>query len=430
MKEFFQLMRRFVSPFKKYMIGTRRFFRQMICCVIVGLLSETFAHAQMVDKVCRSDYEINPDMAGSLLVELDNISFFKDNEFAGTVMKGYSLPGLWIQPKAVFYPLKNIKLELGMHALIYSGAYKYPNFAYHDISTWKGNQYQVGMHALPFFRVQLALSKVNIVLGNIYGGANHGLIEPLYNPELNLTADPEMGLQLLYDSDYFHTDVWINWQSYIFEADTHQEAFSVGMSSKLKFNSPSARFHYYMPIQLTIQHRGGEQDTIYTNSVQTLMNGSIGAGIIWNANRRVLKQINLEVDATGYYQQAGKLWPFSKGTGLYAMASADLNNFRIKGGYFISKDFISLFGIPYFGSVSMKVPGATYDEPQTCFFSAEYSRSFGKHYALGIKGDIYYSIPGAMTMPSGELTYPGNAMSFSAGVYLRVNPSFLLKKFK
>lgn len=94
---------------------------------------------------------------------------------------GYSL-------RDVFYPLKNIKLELGVHALIYSGAYKFPNYAYHDIAIWKGNQYQRGTHILPYFRAQLALSRVNLVLGNLYGGENHRLIEPLYNPELNLTG--------------------------------------------------------------------------------------------------------------------------------------------------------------------------------------------------------------------------------------------------
>lgn len=410
--------------------NVRQRIRQIFCCMTLAMLPVTMIRAQIVDKVCRTDYEINPNMAGSLLVELDNISFFKDNEFAGTVMKGYSLPGMWLQPKGVFYPLKNIKLELGVHALIYSGAYKYPNFAYSDIATWKGNQFQSGAHVLPFFRAQLGLKNVNLVLGNIYGGANHGLIDPLYNPELNLTADPETGFQFLYDSNRLHMDVWVNWQSYIFEQDTHQEAFSVGLSSRIKFNQPTSRFHYYMPVQMTLQHRGGEQDTIYTNSVQTLMNGSIGAGIIWNTNRRVLKQVNLEVDATAYYQQAGTLWPFTKGAGLYAIAAVDLRNIRVKGGYWICKDFISLFGIPYFGAVSIKEPGATYSDPQTCFFSVEYSRTFGKHYAFGAKADVYYSIPGTMTMPSGELTNPGNATSFSAGVFLRVNPSFLLKKFK
>ena len=80
--------------------------------------------------------------------------------------------------------------------------------AYQDIAYWKGDQYQKGVHVLPYFRAQMALSDhVNIVLGNIYGASNHNLIEPLYNPELNLTCDPEAGLQLLYDSKAFDLDV-------------------------------------------------------------------------------------------------------------------------------------------------------------------------------------------------------------------------------
>ena len=139
-------------------------------CLMMLLIVTTTVRAQVEEKVCKTDYNINPERVGELSVELDNISFFKDNEYAGTVMKGYSLPGMWLEPKVVYYPLKNIKLELGAHALIYSGAYKFPNYAYHDIATWKGNQYQRGTHILPYFRVQLALSRVNLILGNIYGG--------------------------------------------------------------------------------------------------------------------------------------------------------------------------------------------------------------------------------------------------------------------
>lgn len=398
--------------------------------MILCSLSISMLQAQLAERIGASDYEINPDNAGALSVELDNISFFKDNEYAGTVMKGYTLPGLWLQPKVVFYPLKNIKLELGAHALIYSGAYKFPNYAYHDIATWKGNQYQRGSHILPYFRAQLALSHVNLILGNIYGGANHGLIAPLYNQELNLTADPETGFQLLYDARHLHLDAWVNWHSFIFEEDTHQEAFTVGLSNMIKFNSPDARIHYYMPVQMTIQHRGGELDTIYTNSVQTLMNASVGAGVTWNINRKILKRVNVEIDALGYYQQAGSLWPFDKGVGLYASAAIDLKQIRVQGGYFIGNDFISLFGIPYFGAVSTKEKGAYYDDPQTYFLSVEYSRSFSRHFAFGAKADLYYSMPGTMTMPGGEMVNPGKTTSFSAGVFLRVNPSFLIKKFK
>lgn len=166
----------------------------------------------------------------------------------------------------------------------------------------------------------MALSDhVNIVLGNIYGASNHNLIEPLYNPELNLTCDPEAGLQLLYDSKAFDLDVWVNWQSFIFREDVHQEAFTVGISSRLKYNDPASRFHFYTPVQGLVQHRGGEIDTIFNNSVQTLMNGAIGVGGVWNTGHRIFKNLNVELDATGYYQQAGEIWPFDSGYGLYAV---------------------------------------------------------------------------------------------------------------
>ena len=181
-----------------------------LCLMGLGSWSPSLK-AQIADRVYKTDYHIDPEKARELSVELDNISFFKDNEYTGKFTKGYSLPGLWVQGKAVYYPLRNIKLEAGVHMLIYHGANKYPSMAYQDIAYWKGDQYQKGVHVLPYFRAQMALSDhVNIVLGNIYGASNHNLIEPLYNPELNLTCDPEAGLQLLYDSKAFDLDVRAN----------------------------------------------------------------------------------------------------------------------------------------------------------------------------------------------------------------------------
>ena len=64
-------------------------------CLVMLLIATTTVRAQVEEKVCKTDYNINPECVGELSVELDNISFFKDNEYAGTVMKGYSLPGMW-----------------------------------------------------------------------------------------------------------------------------------------------------------------------------------------------------------------------------------------------------------------------------------------------------------------------------------------------
>lgn len=376
--------------------------------------------AQIQERVYQTDHKIDSDKKGELSIEIDNLTFFKNNEYDGDLMKGYTLPGLWLNGKAVYYPLENIKLETGVHTRYYSGTKRYPSFAYRDIAEWNPDSYQSGIRVLPFFRVQVALSThFDLILGNIYGGANHRLIEPLYNPELNLTADPEFGAQLLYQSSWLDTDVWVNWESFIFKNDTHQEAFTFGLSSRFKYNDPQSLFHLYTPLQVLAQHRGGEIDTITTASVHTLMNAAVGLGMDWNINRSVLSKVTAELNAMGYYQQAGEIWPLDDGTAFHFALGANLSDFRVKTGYWQGKDFISLFGIPYYGSVSMVEKDIVYKNPSTVYLGVEYSRTFGKGYALGVDVDIYQNKADGSKSKS----------AFSAGVYFRVNPSFLLKKY-
>ena len=376
------------------------------------------------------DYKIDSTQVKELAVEIDNMSFLKDNEYTGQVMKGYSLPGFWMQLKGTYQPLKYLRLELGVHGLVYSGAYKYPSYAYHDIAKWKGNQYQKGSHILPYLRAQVQLKNWQLVFGDIYGSTCHRLIAPLYNPELHLTADPEAGFQAIYDSKHFHLDTWINWQSFIFDIDSHQEAFTMGLTSEFRINDEKAPVHTYIPFQVLGQHRGGEQDTISTNRVQTLCNGALGFGIKWNLNRKIVKEVNVEADALMHYQHTGKLWPKDTGFGAYAKASVKFaNGIYTEGGYFIGKDFNSLYGIPYYGSVSLRNPGTYFKRPQTFFFSFDYARKFAKRYAFGVKADVYYFCPQGAYNAEGPIDATKNT-NFSVGIFLRANPRFLIKKFK
>ena len=405
--------------------------KTILLSVLTGLLSlhTTLLHAQMAQTLGDFGCQIDSTKAKELAIEIDNISFLKDNEYAGAVMKGYTLPGFWMQIKATYQPLKYLKLEAGTHGLVYSGAYKYPSYAYHDIEKWKGNQYQKGTHILPYFRAHLQLKSWQLVFGDIYGGVHHNYIAPLYNPEQHLTADPEFGFQAIYDSKRFHMDTWVNWQSFIFEEDSHQEAFCVGLSSVYRFNDENAPMHMYMPFQVSVQHRGGEQDTITTNSVQTLCNGALGFGVKWNLNRRIVQQVNVEADALMHWQQAGELWSKDTGVGAYAKAAVKFTNgIHTEGGYFYGNDFNSLLGIPYYGSVSLKEKGLFFKQPKTLFLSVDWSKKFAKHYAFGVKADVYYFSPSSAYNAEG-LQPVSNNTSFSFGVFFRANPRFLIKKF-
>ena len=73
-------------------------------CLLFCLAEISFVpalRAQIPDRVFKTDYQIDPEKRGELSVEIDNLSFFKDDEYTGSFMKGYTLPGLWLQAKAV-----------------------------------------------------------------------------------------------------------------------------------------------------------------------------------------------------------------------------------------------------------------------------------------------------------------------------------------
>ena len=402
---------------------------QPFVLIFMGLWLAMSSFAQIESRLFQDDYQIDSTETKDLRIKIDNANFFKDNEFAGDVMKGYSLPGLWVAPQITYQPLDNIHLEAGMYALMYHGAYRYPNYAYRDIASWKGSHYQKGAHILPLFRAQLGLRHTNIVIGHLYGGENHQLALPLYNPELNLTADPENGLQVLFDHRRLHLDAWINWESFIFDGSSHQEAFVVGLSSRFKFNDPQSRLHFYLPLQGLAQHRGGEQDTAC--SVQTLMNGAVGAGMRWNLNNRMVKWLNFEADLLGYFEQAGDIWPFKGGSAQVVSAEALFaHGLHVRADYFHSSRFISMLGSPYFGSVSTKHEGGKFEgHPQTLHLALDYSRTFGKYYSFGAKVETYYVMPGDLTMAEGEIKAGSSSFNTSFGVYFRISPSFLLKKF-
>ena len=406
---------------------------RFICLVLLLVPCGQHLSAQLSEVLYTTDNKIDTLNKGRLSLEIDNLSFYDNNEFGTTVQKGYTLPGFWFQPKLVYYPLSSLKIEAGVHSVWFWGTMRYPAYAYKNIPRGGGRDSSNIVHVLPYLRAHLALSdNVSIVLGSIYGGSNHRLIEPLYNPELNLTSDPEAGLQLLYRTKWLDLDLWIDWMTFIFEQDTHQEAFASGMSARFNANSPESRFHVYFPLQTLTQHNGGEINMIKDKPVQTVMNMAAGVGLKWNMNRRVLKYINAELDVAGYKRPKGEDFHLKEGRGYYAKLATQLKNFNIRASYWYCKDFVSMFGNPFYGAVSTKINNMYYDRPQMLYFGADYVRDLGKGFSFGINAEAYYYISGKMYSLETGLNQPsafGNNTNYSMGVYMRINPSFLIKQY-
>lgn len=396
-------------------------------------------NAQIDERLFERDYRIDPEKKGELLLELDNLSFFKDNEFEGDYRKGYTLPGLWIRPTLVYYPLGNMKIELGLNLLRYWGTNYYPNSHYTGIPDWNENRATRGLgHLLPFFRFQVALYEhVNVVLGNLYGGASHRLPESLYDPEYNLTSDPEAGVQLLFDYRHFTLDGWVDWQSFIYHGDDHQEKFIAGISSKIKFMKPGSRLQLDLPLQMIFRHQGGEIDSVDA-SVKTWLNAGTGLELSYRFGRKYLEKMNFNVRGLYSSQQAGKVLPVGEGWGFDTNISAEVKDFKLQAGYWKCHDFFTIEGNPFFGSLSVFDPNKVFHNPSMIYGKLEYTRTFGKYFALAGEVAVYHhlSTQSLTYRLSGEsfvdpvIKTEKAATSISFGVCLKVNPSFLLKKFK
>lgn len=182
-----------------------------------------------------------PDSTGLFYVALDNVNFFKNNEYKGELATGYTLTGDWIRPKIVYYPDKKLRMEFGGHVLKYNGRNEY----YH-LSPWFNVHYQ-------------PTEKISLILGNLNSDQNHNLPEPLADPEMFLTSKPEAGLQARYNSRGFTADLWIDWQQFIVKGDPFKEQFAFGAVANLKIvekNNTSLS----VPLAFYGLHQGGEID--------------------------------------------------------------------------------------------------------------------------------------------------------------------------
>lgn len=396
----------------------------MITCMLTAIQTE--CKAQILEQLFTESPRIDSIPVGSLRAEVDASAFFHDNEYTSRIQKGYTLPGARIIPHLAYNPLRQVNLELGASMLFYQGANKYPCYAYHDIATWKGNQYQSGTHILPWVRLQASLRHIDIILGNIYGGSSHRLSTPIFNPEQNLSADPETGIQILVHRRHFESDTWLNWQSYIFEEDSHQEAFTVGESARLQWGSnTSSRWRLNNPIQLTIQHRGGEQDTT-SLGVQTLCNASLGIALEGKPFRQHIDRLSAQLAGLISYQQAGRHWDFDTGFALHAGAEMELlHDLKLQADYIHApRHFASLFGNPFFSTFSLKNPGLDYHGINTLQIGIGYKHTFAQNYTLGAQGTFYN-----LHAPSSGSKPALSESDFSFGLYFHISPSILIKRF-
>ncbi len=366
-----------------------------------------------------------------LYLEVDVLSFFKNNEFTGEKVKGYTLPGFCMSPHLSLAFSKNVRMEVGANILRYWGSEIYPCYSYLGIAEWESERYQKGVHILPIMRAQFSITdSFHIVFGTLYNINSHLLCTPLYNNELNYTSDRESGIQILYDNRFHSSDLWVNWQSFIFENDIHQEMFVFGYSSRTNIIKTDYGLEIGIPLQFVAQHRGGEVNIAETHSIQTYSNYAAGLFGKYSFGGKYFKDITFACYYIGFTQNVGTLYPFNNGWAIYPELSIRIHDFQLDMGYFVGKDFISLLGSPHFGNISAKTPDMIFDKMDMFMAEIEYCYHKSKYFSFGIEGSFIHYFPYTSLRPEYGTMERKRANSFSFGLFLDINPRIRIANLK
>lgn len=366
---------------------------------LIAILFPAIISAQDFNEIFKVDRHINPSDSNKLFFRFEDQNFFKNNEYFNKIEDGYTILGTLLKPKLLFYPSHNSKLEVGAMLLKYSGK--------DEIS-----------QAFPTLSFQVNFVKgVDILLGTLYSGYNHELIEPLYKPERHFMNNYENGLQIMTNLKRLKSDLWMDWERMIFWNDPFKEEFTVGTSNKVFLTDTASDFMVSIPLQGLVAHKGGQIDSTRSEHMQTLANLVGGLSLEYELHGKFLNSIG----ANGYFVSFNDLSPFKaqpyiNGYGIYTDAWANTKYFNLFAGYWDGEFFMAPRGEALYQSVSTK---------SDIFFVPTNQMLFAK---IGIKKEIYKDVNLEFRF-EGYYELWNKNFDYSYGLHIVFNRNFFIKKF-
>lgn len=365
--------------------------------IIVIFFNLIRVSAQLPGMLVRPENAILAD-SQKVLFNLQAKSFFKNNEYFNPIEEGYTLIGYNIEPSVVFLPVHSISVEIGGTFLKYSG-----RNGFYDIQ--------------PLFRFRYQPSSTfQMVLGNLYGGSNHRLCEPLYRWERDFTNPVESGLQFLINLPRIKADVWLNWEKFIFHGDPFQEQLTVGISSDFLLTDPLSEWSVSIPFQSLFKHQGGQIISIDTAMV-TIANWASGLKISKKNAASLVKQIDLDVLYLGYVDLSPtKLQQYKNGYGLLAQVKATIKNFSLGTGYYHASKFIAPMGEKLYHAATFPKSDIFFNEIDLLLGKFSYHKQIARGFSMGAYFESYTRLSSGKT----DYTY---------GVHLLANFDVLLAHY-
>jgi hypothetical protein len=350
--------------------------RKIVLCFIL-LLTAKDHFAQINNELLEPHITVADSLQQKVMLSVQSNNFFKNNEYFGDLITGYTLMGSQLGTQIAYQPNPNVRIQAG-------------TFIRKDF----GND--TGTKVSPVLSCKIQKNGYSILFGTLEGTFAHRMIEPLYNYERYIMQPLEHGLQIKVDRSKIWSDTWINWEVMQYLGSDYQEEFSVGHHSDITLfkNEHSS---WTLPLQFLISHKGGQID-IDTTPLRSNMNAAIG--FIWQyqagAKENFIKTIRTENYLTLFKElPPASLSAYKQGSGIYLNATV-VSKFDIGAslGYWNGHNYIAGRGGYLFQSVSSPFGKKGYVEPNRSllFFRFLYSHKVFDAVNVDVRFEPYYDL--------------------------------------
>ena len=330
-----------------------------------------------------------------------NFNYVRNYEYSNNFHDGYTLYGMQIEPKLVYYAHPNLAIT--------AGAYLRKDF---------GNE---GIYdAKPLFNLTYQKRNLTLIFGSLEGNIQHGYIEPLFDLERKITTPIEYGTQLLIEREKFKLNSWIAWQKMIYKGDAVKEEIVGGVVTETDLIN-TGYWKLSIPAQILAYHQGGQIDVLKSVSISTLFNGAAGFKLhrlIGNNIKEVFTDNYLAV-----YKDFSptKVRAYQGGFGLWLNAGMHTKWGSLVASYWKGNNFITIKGMPLYQSVSENLyeKGFTQNSRNILALRYAYQKELIPHLYLDVRFE-----------PHVDLNNADKNLQFSNSLFLTYKENFKLFKKK
>jgi hypothetical protein len=349
-------------------------------------------------KAEEKDIPASQDDSNTLHLRINSSLFFINNEYFGEIVEGYTYPGYIFEPTLIYKLKPSLRFSGGLNLRDYYGSQRNPEIT-------------------PVLSAEMDLTPdMTLIMGSIRGHRHHKLSDPMFHIERQYTDPVENGFQFILDSKKFWMDAWINWQQFIFPGDTIPEIFTAGISSRFNLLNLESKWQIEIPFQFLAHHVGGQIND-YSESMQSILNSSIGLEINKSLSGK-LKSAGLFFHFLNYNDlQDAHQSGVDKGNAINTGITLNTKNSRLTLGYWNAHNFISPMGNVIYQSVSTASPGLIIPDRSLLTGKIELNRTYSRHTHLSFYFEGFYDLP-------------ASHFDYGYGLQLLFSPTFFIAKIR